>query len=233
MGVITGHFSMKIIKPEAHILYAPMDGLEVVYAAARRCYFAGDSKEFLEEIDNSTDRKRESLIRMCIRSGHESVLEHVSFTFHITCSRSASHQLVRHRIASYSQQSQRYCRMENMAVILPEAMDRDMDVEEELNMIEARYKARVEEGVAPEDARAVLPNCVATHIVMTMNCRQLLHFFSERCCNRAQAEIRSIANQMLELVKQHEPVIFEFAGPKCIKIGRCPERVPCGERPWR
>jgi thymidylate synthase (FAD) len=167
---------------------------------------------------------------------HESPLEHASLTFHITCSRACSHQLVRHRIASYSQQSQRYVRMNDLPVIVPPSAsdlfckDYFMGVVREA---EKRYSDLIEGGVSAEDARYLLPHCVATQIVVTMNFRSLLHFFAERCCNRAQWEIRDIANQMLGICKSLYPCVFENAGAHCLRLKHCPEAKPCGARPWK
>lgn len=179
----------------------------------------------------------EGFIRKMVKTGHESPLEHASLTWHLTCSRACSHQLVRHRIASYSQQSQRYVKVDDLPVIVPPSITADPEAKEgfmlTMQAVEKAYKAIASiSKVAVEDARFVLPQSAATQIIVTMNFRSLLHFFNERCCSRAQWEIRDLAGQMLAICKELYPAIFDNAGPKCKRLGRCPEAKPCGERPW-
>lgn len=181
----------------------------------------------------------ETFIRRMLKSEHphESPLEMASLTWHITCSRACSHQLVRHRIASYSQQSQRYVRMDDLPIIVPptftETEQRWTRFAKVMQDLQWDYSNALEAGIPAEDARYLLPNCVATQIVVTMNFRTLLHFFAERCCSRAQWEIRDIAGQMLDICKELYPAIFENAGPKCKRLGHCPEAKPCGKQPWK
>lgn len=175
------------------------------------------------------DRSR----RGAMASGHTSVAEHASFSFLIEgVSRSLLAQLTRHRIASFSVESQRYVQMENMEYVTPAtiaandsaraAYDRLME------RIEEMYHLLIEHGVPAEDARYVLPNATCTRLVVTMNARELLHFFSLRCCNRAQWEIREMADQMLMLCRNAAPQLFSKAGPGCV-TGRCPEgKMSCG-----
>lgn len=224
---------MHEVQPKAelicHDLIEKVDNLQKIYAGYRRCYSA---KEFAE----TGEGKKEEFIRKMMRSGHESPLEHASLTFHLTCSRACSHQLVRHRIASYSQQSQRYVRMDDLPVIVPPKVQQNTRFmrlfKGAVYDVEQSYAAMLRDELPAEDARYLLPNCVATQIVVTMNVRTLLHFFAERCCSRAQWEIRDIAGQMLEICKELYPCVFEHAGPKCKRLGRCPEHKPCGARPW-
>lgn len=181
-----------------------------------------------------------------LASGHESVLEHATFTFAIEgISRACSHQLVRHRMASYSQQSQRYVNMDTFDWVVPKSIkDEDMEVDlgyrfvpaseiyEELMIgINSAYNRLVEVGVPEEDARYLLPNACCTNIIVTMNARELRHFFSLRCCERAQWEIRQVAEMMLALVKEVAPTLFEDAGPRCKALGYCPEAKGCGKMP--
>lgn len=185
------------------------------------------------------------LVRGLVRSGHHSALEHASFTFAIDgISRACSHQLVRHRVASYSQQSQRYVRFtEGEGFIMPPKIAANAEAREVFlaAMEDARrsYDKLVELGLAEgrtnesvcEDARFVLPNAAETKIVVTMNARELRHFFSLRCCRRAQWEINRLAWTMRHLVLQVAPLLFEGAGPGCMS-GGCPEgRMTCGQ-PW-
>lgn len=185
-----------------------------------------------------------------LESGHESVLEHASFTFAIRgISRACSHQLVRHRMASYSQQSQRYVKMDGFDYVVPESfknttIDEYLDSGEcyapvyaselyhrVMNEIEDLYEVLFNAGIPEEDARYILPNACKTNLVVTMNARELRHFFSLRCCERAQWEIKDLAEKMLSLVREVAPTIFEDAGPRCKTLGYCPEKRGCGKMP--
>ena len=170
-------------------------------------------------------------LKHSIESGHESVLEHISFTFSITgLSRAALAQLTRHRLASYSVQSQRYVRIEDAEMIVPESI-RSSDFNDEavelMNKAMDLYKRMCDSKIPKEDARYITPQAVPTRLLMTMNARELLHFFSLRCCNRAQWEIRHLADEMLRLCNRVSSVIFQNAGPGCVR-GKCPEKRPCG-----
>ncbi len=212
----------------------------LVALAARLCYSPIGIDELKEKI---TEEEKERLINLLRDSGHLSPFEHVSFTFAVEgISRACSHQLVRHRIASYSQQSQRYVSEEKgFDFIIPPIFKEDEQLKtlfleamekchsyycQLLNLLEERgFKGEI----ARQDARFVLPNAAETKIVMTMNARELLHFFKVRCCRRAQWEIRELATEMLKQVKKIAPLLFKDAGPGCL-IGKCPEgRFSCGE----
>ena len=181
----------------------------------------------------STNSKNpESALRHSLESGHMSILEHAVYTFKIEgLSRVALAQLTRHRLASFVVQSQRYVKLKEPVMVIPESMaNSEFYVEVKGIMAEASelYRRMVEAGIPCEDARYVLPQAVETDLVMTMNARELLHFFSLRTCNRAQWEIRKVADEMLKICRQVAPVIFEKAGPGCIR-GNCPEKKPCGK----
>ena len=174
-------------------------------------------------------------LKGALKSGHESVVEHASFTFAISgVSRALTHQLVRHRMASYSQQSQRYVRMDNFDIVIPQSIKDNMDAWDDYStlMMYVRdlYDVMVNDyNIPEEDARYILPNACTTNIVVTMNARELRHFFRLRCCTRAQWEIREMANKMLELCKEVAPTIFADAGASCVATGRCPEgKKSCG-----
>ena len=144
-----------------------------------------------------------------------------------------THQLVRHRVASYSQQSQRYVSMDSASYVTPHTVENDLEAskvfDETMDAIWDAYRRLEEMGIPPEDARYLLPNGCTTNITITMNARELLHFFSLRCCNRAQWEIREMADRMLEICREQSPVIFREAGPPCIR-GPCPEgKKSCGK----
>ena len=182
-----------------------------------------------------------------LASGHESVLEHATFTFAIEgISRACSHQLVRHRMASYSQQSQRYVKMDGFDYVVPESirtkvgiwwsevdgLQSTLEVYDSLmKYIQELYMRMCKAGIPEEDARYFLPNACCTNIVVTMNARELRHFFSLRCCERAQWEIKQVAEMMLDLVKEVAPTLFEDAGPRCKQMGSCIERRGCGKYP--
>lgn len=228
---------------------------KLIAAAAKLCYSAVGTDEILEGL---TPEKTESFIDMLSSLGHQSPVEHATFTFAIEgVSRSLLAQLTRHRIASFSVQSQRYVDKENFEYIIPpeidaipearelfiKAMDNDRETYRELNRIltEKHTQTNIESGMdekkahsaaskkANEDSRYVLSNACDTKIVMTFNVRSLYNFFSLRCCTRAQWEIREMACRMLALVKEVSPVLFKNAGPSCIK-GRCSEGAfSCGK----
>lgn len=199
--------------------------------AARLCYSSSDIDGLKDKL--TIDRAR-ALIRKILRMGHHSVLEHVSFTFGIEgISRACSHQLVRHRIASYSQQSQRYVNMEESLFVIPPSIEADRKALKiymnTLKLIKKRYAELVQMGCPIEDARYILPNATETKIIVTMNARELIHFFKLRCCRRAQWEIREVAKEMLRLVREKAYSIFQYAGPSCIS-GSCQEgEMSCGD----
>lgn len=183
-----------------------------------------------------------SALCTALRSGHESVIEHAVFTFAIEgISRACSHQLVRHRMASYSQQSQRYVKMSGKVnesqfdFVMPESIDKASDdvFNEFLSLMDAidkTYQSLIERGIPEEDARYVLPNACCTNLVVTMNARELRHFLKLRLCKRAQWEIRELAERMLDCVKQVSEVLFADVGPACEMDGKCPERKPCNKK---
>lgn len=206
---------------------------KVVAMAARLCYKKISIDELKKEIDSMTKDDIAKQIDTVIRSGHLSVAEHASFTFGIEgVSRALTHQLVRHRIASYSQQSQRYVDGKNFNYILPPSIAASEEKKKIFNeFIESvPYEELYDPSAVPkEDARFVLPNAAETKIIMTMNARSLYNFFDHRCCARAQWEIREMANRMLELVKGVAPSLFAYAGPFCISQRQCREKQTCGK----
>ncbi|MCL2024484.1 MAG: FAD-dependent thymidylate synthase [Coriobacteriia bacterium] len=203
-----------------------------IAAAARVCYAPVGAAELVETMSDDEVRR---ILRIIMTSGHLSALEHAVYTFAIDgVSRAMTHQLVRHRIASYNQQSQRYVDYrEEPTFIVPPHIEADTAMHEAFLAACAEafrsYRALIEAGVAAEDARYLLPNAMETKIVVTMNMRELLHFFSLRSCRRAQWEIREVSDRMLELVDSTAPYIFMDAGASC-RRGPCPEgKMACGE----
>jgi thymidylate synthase (FAD) len=172
-------------------------------------------------------------LRHALESGHESVAEHASFTFRIEgVSRALLAQLTRHRIASFSVKSQRYVDMGDMPYVTPPCFEKNPALKayyhDLMHMLSVEYQHLVSLGVPKEDARFIMPQAACTDLIVTMNARELRHFFSLRCCNRAQWEIRALADQMLALCKEKAPALFENAGPGCVR-GECPEKRPCGK----
>ena len=209
------------------LAYTP-DADRVCAAAGKSCYSEHPAHELLDSGD--PDRVLGRIVGM----GHHSVIEHAVFTFSVEgVSRSLTHQLVRHRIASFSQQSQRYVPLERPTYVVPRTVESDPERAEIygslMDAVWNAYNRLTELGVPAEDARYVLPNGCTTNITITMNARELLHFFSLRCCNRAQWEIREMADEMLRLCREVSPTIFGKAGPPCVR-GPCPEgKLSCGK----
>ncbi|MFZ3071833.1 MAG: FAD-dependent thymidylate synthase, partial [Thermodesulfobacteriota bacterium] len=189
---------------------------KTVTLAAKLCYSPSAIGELKKKVRGSSTEK---FLAKILKMGHLSVLEHASFTFGIEgVSRAMTHQLVRHRVASYSQQSQRYVDMRNCKeFVVPPSIKNKAKAAKKfrdfVSSIHGFYSELVEQGIPKEDARYILPNAAATRIIVTMNARELLHFFTLRCCERAQWEIRDAATRMLSLAKKKAPFIFASAGP--------------------
>ncbi|MBU7014165.1 MAG: FAD-dependent thymidylate synthase [Theionarchaea archaeon] len=170
-----------------------------------------------------------------LEKGHVSVIEHASFTFSLEgISRACSHQLVRHRLASYTQQSQRYVTLESSSFVAPPSIRAHPDAAERFSTSMHEnfrfYRNLLDMGISEEDARFILPNATRTNILVTMNARELLHFFALRCCERTQWELRDVAWKMLSLAKGKAPLIFSKGGPSCVQSGYCPEKdLTCGK----
>lgn len=220
---------------------------KIIASAAKLCYSSSGVDDIME---NLTEENTEKFLNMLMSYGHESPIEHVSFTFAIEgVSRSLTHQLVRHRIASYSQQSQRYVKLNQFEYIVPPEIDKNekareifikameqsqKSYDELVDILKNKY---ISEGVsslaaekrAIEDARYVFPNACETKIIVTMNARSLMNFFRHRCCSRAQWEIRALAEEMLKQVRKVAGTLFKYSGPSCVK-GACPEgKMSCGK----
>lgn len=211
----------------------------IVTAAAKQCYSMDSATDIIGDIVG-TDYKK--FINKLFNMGHLSPFEHVSFTFAVDgISRACSHQLVRHRIASYSQKSQRYVSEDMFEYVIPQSVSNKMTPDnymafniykKAMRDIQRCYDYLIEKGIPKEDARYVLPNACCTSIVITMNARSLFNFFAHRCCSRAQWEIREMANLMLKEVKKVAPNIFKNAGANCVTLGYCPEgKMSCGRCP--
>ena len=227
-------------KLEVTLLYYTPNPERAVAAAGRLCYSSSTAADLNGSM---TDEDVLHLIKLLVNSGHHSALEHASFTFGIDgISRACSHQLVRHRLASYSQQSQRYVYFgDSSGFVVPPKIADDPGAlavyESAMQSATKAYKRLVELGIArglaketvQEDARFVLPNAAETRIVVTMNARELHHFFRVRCCRRAQWEINALAWWMRYLVVEKAPQLFYKSGPDCL-FHHCREgKMYCGE----
>lgn len=228
---------------------------QVIAAAAKLCYAKSDIQGLFDKL---TPENTEKFLEHLASLGHESPIEHVSFTFGIEgVSRALLAQITRHRLASYSVQSQRYVEKSGFDYVLPpeidaipearelyiKEMEHDAEVYSALReiLVKKHTEANIAAGMnekdaafaagkkANEDARFVLPNACDTRIIVTMNARSLYNFFRQRCCNRAQWEIREVACEMLRLVKEAAPVLFKNAGPACVKGGCSEGSYTCGE----
>ncbi len=228
---------------------------KVVAAAAKLCYSSSDIDALM---DGLTDKESARFVEMLTTMGHESPTEHASFTFAVEgVSRALLAQLTRHRMASFSVQSQRYVRMDAADMVVPPAVQtapeaaqlyeasiaaQQQAYNDMVQLLQAKHeKELLEQGeteksaadkaakLANEDARFLLPSASATKLIMTMNARSLNHFFRLRCCNRAQWEIQQLADDMLRLVYGVAPSLFAKAGPGCVS-GACPEgKMTCGK----
>lgn len=203
-------------------------------AAARQCYSPSSVAQLQEKM---SEGQVEGLLDRIVSGGHHSVLEHACFTFAVEgVSRTLTHQLVRHRVASYSQQSQRYVKEKDLDYVVPPRIRVDEGLakkfEEVMRFSQEAYAFLLESGVKKEDARFVLPNASETKIVVTMNARELLHFFKVRTCNRAQWEIHALADRMLHECRKVAPVIFKYAGPTCVTERICWEGEMACEK-WK
>lgn len=228
--------------PEVTLITCTADAEKLVCAAAKLCYAEDASTVF-----RHGEGEVASFLARLRTMGHLSPFEHASYTFLLEgVSRSLTHQLVRHRVASYSQRSQRYVTHDTFDYIVPPSLEgRTVDTDDGPVDAVDYYRSFMEHAScvygklrdalggkgesANQDARYVLPNAAETKIMVSMNARELFHFFGERLCRRAQWEIQRAADEMLRLAKEATPVIFAGIGPKCVQLGRCPEgKMSCG-----
>ena len=209
---------------------------KLIAAAAKLCYSSSPVDKIM---DGLTDEAVEKFLTKLVDMGHESPIEHVSFTFMIDgVSRALLAQITRHRLASFSVRSQRYVDESNFDYVIPSVIEKNTDGFEKLmdclaieytNIKRLLMSKGLTKEQANEQARAILPNACATSLVMTMNARELMHFFNKRCCSRAQDEIRSVADEMLRQCREVAPILFKNAGSPCVS-GKCPEgSMSCGK----
>lgn len=231
------------------IISKSVEPIKILYTAARTCYSSSTPEKIFKDILNDTECLK--LIKKCIKSGHHSILEHVNITFAISgISRACSHQLVRHRLCSFSQQSQRYVEikesfeeLEKIYILSSNDNNKIIDVLNKYfvggdnpNNVYGYFNAlysyleAIKNGEKAEDARRFLPNSTKTNIVMTCNLRELIHICNERLCTNAQKEIRELVRQMSFEVSLVMPFLEEFLQPKCEKNGYCSEFKSCGRK---
>lgn len=193
---------MRIVKPsvniESNISY--QEALRIVENATRVCY---------KSEDKIKEGSAEKLIKGVIKAKHFGCIEHVSLTVKFICDRACSHQLVRHRLMSFNQKSQRYCKEDNLEVIKPEGLKNTSIWLESCRQAENAYAELIRRGEKPEVARGVLPNSTATEIYATANLREWRHFFELRCDRTAQKDIRMLALELLCQMFEKYPVFFE------------------------
>lgn len=223
--------------------------VDVCAAVARTCTTKCDADTALGYRESDTewdiDTRNTELVRKVLGYGHEGILEHASFTFFIEgISRAASHQLVRFRVASFGQQSQRYVKapfgyvtpatvddghlFKEVRVTIPGSESwHDLSFHDFMDIAEQMYQGFVSQDVPAEDARFVLPNATCTNLTMTMNARELHHAFRLRLCHHAQWEIRAVFEDIFTLAKSAAPELFEHAGAPCEVDGTCPEGARC------
>jgi len=222
--------------PEVSLISKPENMLRTIYTACRTCY-SSDSPEEIYNCENAQDNEKVlKLIRKVVSSGHYSTIEHIQVSFAINgISRACSHQLVRHRHASFSQKSQRYVKeKEQFDYIIPPTIEKNTEICEKykqfMSKISDFYLELTEKGIPSEDARFVLPNATSTSMVVSMNLRELIHIANLRLCSRAQFEIRTLVKMMCEELVKSEPWLKEYLVPKCDKLGFCDEDKSCGRK---
>lgn len=217
------------------INYTP-EPMRTIACAGKLCY---SNKVDIDSLwESITAEEADKFVEKLISSRHFSPLEMASFTFAIEgVSRALMCQITRHRLASFNIRSQRYVTEDNFEIITPNSIKNNEDAKRlfdtAMDVVQSAYNTLIDNyNIPKEDARAVLPNACATRMLVTMNARELLHFFSERCCTSAQEEIRTLAYKMLILCKEVAPTLFANVGAKCDQIGYCPEgKMSCGRKP--
>ena len=231
------------------------DPINVMWVAARTCYSAKSPVEMWQEMDATKTDNCLNLVQSVLQSGHTSIAEHVTFTFAIEgISRACSHQLVRHRLCTFSQQSQRYVEIKedyNELYDLFHKFSTDETIDKMKQIAEKyfvdvndnnyysyihsllSYCMRVAYGEKPEDARNSLPNATKTNIVVTTNLRNLMHICELRLCNRAQKEIRELFKLIKQEVANNNEILSELLVVQCDKLGYCPEHKTCGRKKLR
>ena len=221
-------------KPIVKLISKPKDMLRTVYTACRTCYSADSPVNIY---DKATDEEKMlKLIKNVVASGHHSTIEHIQVSFAISnVSRACTHQLVRHRLMSFSQKSQRYVQEKGQFdYIIPPTIEKNPELkakfEEFMGEISNKYQEFVDAGIPAEDARFVLPNAAASSLVASLNLRELIHLAQLRLCTRAQYEIRTMVKAMCDCIVAEEPWLKDYLVPKCEFLGFCDEHKSCGRK---
>lgn len=224
---------------KVRLISKPENLLKTIYTACRTCYSA-DSPLNIYDCESAQDKEKMlKLINRVISSGHYSTIEHVQVSFAVSnISRACSHQLVRHRHASFSQKSQRYVKEKGQFdYLVPDTIEKNPELKEKfdnfMSEISKFYLELTESGIPAEDARAVLPNAASTSMVVSMNLRELIHLANLRLCSRAQTEIRILVKRMCEELIKEEEWLKNYLVPKCERLGYCDEDKSCGRKPTK
>ncbi|MCD7739941.1 MAG: FAD-dependent thymidylate synthase [Candidatus Gastranaerophilales bacterium] len=222
---------------QVRLISKPENILKTIYTACRTCYSADSPLNIYESALD--DEKMLKLISKVISSGHYSTIEHIQVSFAINnISRACSHQLVRHRLMSFSQKSQRYVKEKGQFdYITPDTIEDNPELNNKFNdfmsKISQFYIELTKAGIPAEDARAVLPNAAATSMIASLNLRELIHLSNLRLCTRAQKEIRILVKRMCDELIKEELWLKDYLVPKCEKYGYCDEDKSCGRMPVR
>ena len=222
---------------EVKLIQKPSDMLKTVYTACRTCYSTQSPIEIYDNLTDEDEEKMLNLIKKVISSGHYSTIEHIQVTFAINnISRACSHQLVRHRLMSFSQKSQRYVKEKGQfSYITPESIEKNPDLKNKfddlMKNISELYSELTQEGIPAEDARSILPNATVTSMVASLNLRELIHLANLRLCTRAQKEIRVLVKRMCDALIKEEDWLKDYLIPKCEQLGFCDEEKSCGRLP--
>lgn len=221
-------------KPIVKLISKPENILKTVYTACRTCYSAQSPVDMYE--NDVDEEKMLKLIKNVVASGHHSTIEHIQISFAISnVSRACTHQLVRHRLMSFSQKSQRYVQEKGQFdYIIPPTIDKNPELREKfikfMSEISDKYQEFVDAGIPAEDARFVMPNAAASSLVASLNLRELIHLAQLRLCTRAQYEIRTMVKAMCDEIIAVEPWLKEYLVPKCEFLGFCDEHKSCGRK---
>ena len=232
---MSGH---KVV-PQVKIISKPENILRTIYTACRTCYSA-DSPININSCENAQDEEKSlKLISRVISSGHYSTIEHVQISFAISgISRACSHQLVRHRLMSFSQKSQRYVQEKTQFdYVVPKTIANNPEFAAKYDKFmedtSKLYLEMTEAGIPAEDARFILPNATSTSMVASLNLREMIHLANLRLCSRAQYEIRVLVKMMCDELIKSEPWLKDYLVPKCEKLGFCDEDKSCGRKTKR
>lgn len=221
-------------KPIVKLISKPNNMLKTVYTACRTCYSAQSPVDMYE--NDVDEEKMLKLIKNVVSSGHHSTIEHIQISYAISnVSRACTHQLVRHRLMSFSQKSQRYVQEKGQFdYIIPPTIDKVPELREKfisfMGEISDKYQEFVDAGIPAEDARFVLPNAASSSLVASLNLRELIHLAQLRLCTRAQYEIRMMVKAMCDEITKEEPWLKEYLVPKCEALGFCDEHKSCGRK---